>query len=197
MKLPSKYFQNEDVVFLAKDLIGKVLCSYISGKFTSGIITETEAYNGVVDKACHAYGNRRTKRTETMYTSGGVTYVYLCYGIHHLFNVVTSVKNDPKAILIRGIQPLDGLSHILDRRGKTKLTPKIASGPGTMSQALGIKTAHNAMDLQSESIWIEDRGIQILRENIQSTPRIGIDYAHEDILLPYRFVLNKGSIILD
>ena len=106
MKIPLSFYQSDDVVFLARSLLGKSLLTFLDGKLTGGIITETEAYAGINDKASHAYGGRKTKRTEVMYREGGVCYVYLCYGIHYLFNVVTGKKDVPHAVLIRGISLL-------------------------------------------------------------------------------------------
>lgn len=186
-KLTPNYYQHTDVVFLAQNLLGKVLCSHLNGQYTSGIICETEAYAGVSDKASHAYGNKRTTRTESMYLEGGHSYVYLCYGIHHLFNVVCNKKDVPHAILIRGILPKEGIHTILKRRNKSKLTADCCIGPGKVSQALGIKTIHDKISLQSELIWIEDIGLQVPKKSIQTGPRVGIDYAAEDALLPYRF----------
>ncbi len=187
MKLGSTYYLQRNVVKIARDLIGKVLVTNINGQISSGIITETEAYNGVVDKASHAYGNKRTARTETMYLKGGVAYVYLCYGIHHLFNVVTNVGEVPHAVLIRAIEPLDNVPLILKRRKSKTLTKNLCVGPGKVSSALGITTKHNATDLKSDNIWIEDRKIKINKKKIKSGPRIGVDYAGEDAKLPYRF----------
>lgn len=190
-KLTSDFYLREDVLQIARDLIGKELITNINGTITSGIITETEAYAGVVDRASHAYGGRRTNRTETMYAAGGISYVYLCYGIHHLFNVVTNVKELPHAVLIRNIQPLKGLDTILERRRKKKIDKTLSTGPGTMSEALGIKTLHNGFDLTGDAIWIEDAGINVADEVVKITPRIGVDYAGEDAKLPYRFVIEK------
>lgn len=190
-KLTPDFYLREDVLQIARDLIGKELITNINGTITSGIITETEAYAGVVDRASHAYGGRRTNRTETMYAAGGISYVYLCYGIHHLFNVVTNAKEVPHAVLIRNIQPLKGLETILERRRKKKLDKTLSTGPGTMSEALGIKTLHNGFDLTGDTVWIEDAGITIANETVKITPRIGVDYAGEDAKLPYRFLVEK------
>lgn len=190
-KLTPDFYLREDVLQIARDLIGKELITNINGTITSGIITETEAYAGVIDRASHAYGGRRTNRTETMYAEGGISYVYLCYGIHHLFNVVTNVKEVPHAVLIRNIQPLKGLETILERRRKKKIDKTLSTGPGTMSEALGIKTLHNGFDLTGDTIWIEDAGITIANETVKITPRIGVDYAGEDAKLPYRFLAEK------
>ena len=190
MKLKKDFYLREDVVQIAKDLLGKYLCTKIDGTLTAGIITETEAYSGETDKASHAYNNRRTKRTEIMFAEGGVSYVYLCYGIHHLFNVVTNFKDVPHAILIRAIKPIIGIDTILKRRNASSLHNKIAAGPGTVSQALGIRTEHSGLDLTGNTIWIEDKGIKINKKDIVTGPRIGVDYAGEDAKLPYRFIVN-------
>jgi DNA-3-methyladenine glycosylase len=187
MKLKKAYYLEPNVVKLAKDLLGKVLVTKEGRTITSGIITETEAYNGIVDKASHAYGNRRTNRTEIMFKEGGTSYVYLCYGIHYLFNVVTNVKDHPHAVLIRAIQPLQGKELILRRRGVAKPDKKLCVGPGKVSQALGINMKHNGLDLTGNKIWIEDIGIKIKPKDILVGPRIGVDYAGEDAKLPYRF----------
>jgi DNA-3-methyladenine glycosylase len=187
MKLNLDFYTQADVVSLAKQLIGKVLVTKLDGVLTSGIICETEAYNGIVDKASHAYGNRRTKRTETMYARGGVAYIYLCYGIHHLFNVVTNVANVPHAVLIRGIQPLDGIDAILKRKNLATLPPNLGIGPGKVSSCLGLHTGLNNTQLTGHKIWIEDRGIKVPKTHIVTGPRVGVDYAGEDAALPYRF----------
>jgi DNA-3-methyladenine glycosylase len=187
MKLKSDFYLQSDVVELSRQLLGKVLCSRVNDQLTAGIICETEAYAGVEDKASHAYGNRRTRRTETMYMAGGVAYIYLCYGIHHLFNVVTNQEGIPHAVLIRGIIPLEGKELILQRRNASPNHKNIGIGPGKVSQALGLTTAMDQSDLCGDEIWIEERGIIVESEKIISSPRVGVDYAEEDALLPYRF----------
>jgi DNA-3-methyladenine glycosylase len=187
-KIKREYYLQPDVVSLAKDLIGKILVTKFEGKLSSGIITETEAYAGENDKASHAYGGRRTARTEVMYEQGGTSYVYLCYGIHHLFNIVTNKRDIPHAVLVRGIKPLKGISHMLIRRGQEKISATTSAGPGTVSQALGIKTIHTGIDLCSSHIWLEDDRIIIPDKEIIAGPRIGVDYAGKDALLPYRFL---------
>lgn len=194
-KLPLKYYLQDDVVALARDLIGKELVTCFDGLHTSGIISETEAYNGIVDKASHAYNNRRTARTEIMFGKGGVAYVYLCYGIHSLFNVVTNVEGTPHAILIRGVIPKQGVDVMLKRRDKKKLDKTLSSGPGTVAMALGIHYSNSGLSLSGNQVWIE-KGIKIPDNDIEITPRIGVDYAKEDALLPYRFLWKKsGSIV--
>lgn len=192
MKLKPEYYLNEDVVGLAKDLLGKVLYTKIGDEITAGIIVETEAYFGIKDKASHAYGGRRTNRTETMYDEGGIAYVYLCYGMHHLFNVVTSVENDPHAVLIRGIEPLIGIEIIEERRNMPYAKGVISAGPGSAAKALGIDKSFNAKNLSGDDIWIEDHGVKYNEEDIAATPRVGIAYAKEHALLPWRFFV-KGN----
>jgi DNA-3-methyladenine glycosylase len=194
MKLPYEYYQQQDVVAIAKDLIGKVLCTYLDNQFTSGIITETEAYAGIQDKASHAYGGKRTKRNEVMYHAGGKAYVYLCYGMHTLFNVVTNTEGIPHAVLIRGIYPLDGIPIILQRRKAKQISPQLTLGPGKVTQALGIHLSHNGLDLTQNILWIEDRKIRIPENAINIGKRVGIDYAEEDALLPYRFYVDSKNL---
>jgi len=193
-KLGQDFYLREDVVNLSRELIGKFLITQIKGKLTSGMIIETEAYMGAVDKASHAYNFRRTKRNEIMYGAGGTAYVYLCYGIHHLFNIVTNKKETPHAILIRGILPKEGINTMLKRRNQKTITKKFSDGPGTASQALAINTAHSGTLLSGNMIWVEDRGESFKPKNIKAGPRIGVDYAGEDALLPYRFRLTEDII---
>lgn len=192
LKLPLSYYLNQDVLFLAKDLLGKVLFTEIDGDVTAGVIVETEAYFGVLDKASHAYGGRRTSRTETLYHPGGVSYVYLCYGIHHLFNIVSSVEDEPHAVLVRAVEPLIGSDIMELRRNMPASKPAISSGPGSAAKALGIDRSFNKKDLTENEIWIEDHGIRYSPETIVAGPRIGVAYAQEDALLPWRFYV-KGN----
>ena len=194
MKLSEEFYLRTDVITLARELIGKVLVTRFDRKTTSGIITETEAYNGVVDKASHAYNGRRTARNEHMYSSGGTSYVYICYGLHHLFNVVTNVQGEPHAILIRAIKPLEGIEHMLRRRKKTLIDKTLCGGPGTVAQALGINKQHSGLSLLGNKIWIEDRNIEINSKAIKITSRIGVESARKDALLPYRFVLRNDDV---
>lgn len=194
-RLPQKFYQRNDVTLIARELLGKVLCTHDGRKLTSGMITEVEAY-GRMDKACHAYNGKRTPRTETMFLPGGNTYVYLCYGIHSLFNIVTNKKDVPEAVLIRSIEALDGIETILARRKHAKIKTNTTSGPGIVSSALGITRSANAEMLpHSERIWVEDRGFTFATSEITSTTRIGIDYAEEDALLPWRFYLSNSPFV--
>jgi DNA-3-methyladenine glycosylase len=194
--IEKSFYMRSDVVAIAKELLGKELVTIIDGVKTSGIITETEAYAGIHDRASHAWGGRYTKRTSVMYKEGGVAYVYLCYGIHALFNVVTATEGNPHAVLIRGIRPLQGGEKMLLRTGKSKLTKDAGSGPGKVARLLGITTRHNKMPLfdsenndESDRIFIQDNDGAPSGINFLSLPRIGIDYAGEDALLPYRFLM--------
>src|SRR5476651_1862925 len=138
MKLPLSFYTHNDVLAITRNLLGKYLMTRIDGVVTGGYIVEAEAYNGVVDKASHAYGNRLTPRTKTMFMQGGIAYVYLCYGIHEMFNIVTSAEGRPQAILIRAIEPTEGLDEMMSRRNMISLKPNITSGPGSVAKALGI-----------------------------------------------------------
>ena len=198
MVLPHSFYNRPDVVGIARELLGKYLCTRFDGVVTAGMISETEAYAGVIDKASHAWNGRRTARTEIMYRRGGTAYVYLCYGIHSLFNVVTNQEGIPHAILIRAIIPSEGLATMMQRMEKTKPGNDLISGPGKVTRALGIHYAMTGADLTGEPsgrkgdmIWIEDRGTDLSGYIMEATPRIGVDYAGEDAALPYRFLLNK------
>lgn len=188
MKLTKEYFLGDDVLAIAWNLLGKSLFTRIDGQLTGGIICEVEAYKGTGDRASHAYGGRRTRRNEMMYHEGGVAYVYLCYGMHHLLNFVTNADGIPDAILIRGIMPTHGEELMLRRTGKRKVTPDIGIGPGKVSKLLGLTVADNGLSLCGDTLWIEDRGLVVPESQLEITPRIGVDYAGEDALLPYRFV---------
>lgn len=187
--LPNSYYLSNDTLFLARDLLGKSLLTQIDGSLTGGIIVETEAYLGSDDRASHAYNHRRTKRNEAMYAAGGIAYVYLCYGIHFMFNIVTHGKDHPHAILIRAIHPTTGIETMLKRRKKPYISKILTSGPGTLTQALGITTLQNNTPLTGPLIWLEDRNHSFKNDEVIATPRIGIDYAGVDALKPWRFVV--------
>lgn len=201
-KLPLNFYQQYDVLAISRELLGKVLVTSFNNpqtgkqEITSGIIIETEAYRAPEDKASHAYNYRRTTRTETMFAAGGVAYVYLCYGIHSLFNVVTGPKDIPHAVLIRAIHPVEGIEHMLKRRKQISLKANLTAGPGVVCAALGINTAHDKAELTGSNIWIEDHGYDIPNKDIISTPRIGIAYAEEYAALPWRFVLKTTNNML-
>jgi DNA-3-methyladenine glycosylase len=191
-KLDNSFYARPNVVRIARELLGKVLVTEFDGQRTSGRIVEVEAYNGVIDRASHAWSGRRTRRTEVMYGQGGTAYVYLIYGIHHLFNVVTNKKDTPHAVLIRGLEPLEGISTMLKRTHKTRLDHSLTRGPGNLSKALGLYTHHTGYSLHENEIYIGDDGYRVRPAEIIATPRIGVDYAGEDAALPYRFFV-KGN----
>ena len=191
--LPKSFYVREDVLAISRELLGKVLCTEIGGKRSAAVITETEAYAGVSDRASHAYGDRRTRRTEPLYDQGGIAYVYLCYGIHHLFNVVTNVSGVPHAVLIRAGAPRSGLPLMLQRRGKARADRSLLAGSGSLARALGITTALTGSSLLQGPIRVEDHGVRVDDAHVISGPRIGIDYAEEDALLPYRFRIDRDA----
>ncbi len=189
MILPSSFFHHSDVVNLARELIGKILVTETEGIRTSGIIVETEAYRGADDRACHAHNYRRTARTETMFKSGGHAYVYLCYGIHPLFNIVTNVEGEPDAVLIRAVQPTDGIEWMRERRPRVK-DAKLGSGPGCVTKALGIDRKQNGkLLIPSEGMWLEENTLAPIEFAIEARTRIGVDYAGEDAQRLWRFVM--------
>ncbi|MBD0284416.1 MAG: DNA-3-methyladenine glycosylase [Flavisolibacter sp.] len=190
-KLPLRFYLRDDVVQIAKDLLGKVLVTNWNNERTSGRIVETEAYAGTIDKASHAYKGR-TKRTEVMYGEGGRAYVYLCYGIHQMFNIVVNRQEVPHAILIRAVEPIEGIDIMLQRTGKKVLDETLTRGPGNVGKAFGFHTSQCGVSLQSDELYITDDGYQIKEHSIAFSPRIGVAYAGADALLPYRFYL-KGN----
>lgn len=193
MRLSSDYYLQPDIVAIAEDLVGKILVTHLNNQLCRGLITETEAYAGVTDRASHAFGGRNTPRTQTMFRQGGIAYIYLCYGIHHLFNVVTNTEGVPHAALIRAIEPLEGIEHMLTRRNTQKVDHNLTNGPGKVSSALGLITSLSGTSLTGNQIWIEDDGIKIKSADIIRSPRVGVGYAKEDALLPYRFRLKDNK----
>jgi DNA-3-methyladenine glycosylase len=186
--LTANFYRREDTVQIAKELLGKLLVTNFNGIRTSGRITETEAYKAPEDKACHAYLNRNTHRTKTMFMAGGVAYIYLCYGIHHLFNIVTGPEGVAHAVLIRAIEPVEGIPIMQNRRGAMAVKPQLTAGPGVMSRALGLHKQYDALSLHADDslFWIEDAPL-LPSSKVVATPRIGIDYAEECIDWPWRF----------
>jgi DNA-3-methyladenine glycosylase len=194
-KLGLEFYNRPDVVKIARELIGKILVTNFGGNRTSGRIVETEAYAGITDRASHAWSGRRTGRTEVMYSQGGVAYVYLCYGIHQMFNIVTNEQDTPHAILIRAVEPLEGIDIMLQRTRKRKADHSLTRGPGNVGKALGIFTHHTKMSLLSDDLFIAKDTFKVKRSDIIATPRIGVDYAGEDALLPYRFILKNNPYV--
>lgn len=193
MKLSESFYQQSDVVPIARDLLGKQLFTKTGKQVCGGIIVETEAYSWK-ERGCHAYNNKKTQRNEVMFLPGGFAYVYLCYGIHHLFNVVTGTEGTGDAVLIRALEPTIGL-EMMQKRMNTGSPRRITSGPGKLAKALGIDRSFNGKWLQDNDVWLEDTGIKIGTSKIVSSKRIGIEYAGEDAKLPWRFTIKDNPWI--
>lgn len=193
-KLPLSFYLREDVVAVAKELIGKVMVTAWNGEITSGRIVETEAYAGETDKASHA-SKGRTERTEVMFGPGGRAYVYLCYGIHQMFNIVTASNGIPHAILIRAVEPMEGRDLMLQRTGKKVWDNTITAGPGRVGKAFGFHTSQCGLDLTGKELYIADDGFQVNEEDIASSPRIGVDYAGDHAQWLYRFYLRNNPYV--
>lgn len=191
-KLTIDFYNRKDVLQIARELLGKIVVTKFDGITTSGRIVETEAYIAITDRASHSFGGKRTSRNEHMYAAAGTSYVYICYGMHHLFNVVTNEKETPDAVLIRGIEPVKGIETMLDRSGKLKLDNTLSKGPGNAAKVLGINKAHSGLNLLGNKIFIEDDGFILTDEQIGASKRIGIEGAGNAALLPYRFYI-KGN----
>ena len=194
--LPADYYAGTDVVDLSRDLLGKSILTRFEDEICTAKIVETEAYKAPEDRACHAYNNRRTSRTETMFAQGGVAYVYLCYGIHHLFNIVTGPRDMAHAVLIRAVEPEEN-SELMLRRRKRETLRRLTAGPGILSVALGITTAHDGVTLYEKGspINIIDRGIRYKEEDIVISTRIGVDSAGECAFRPWRFYVKQSNFI--
>jgi len=187
------FYRRADVVRISRDLLGQYLFTRIGGgPVTGGRIVETEAYAGVTDRASHAYGSRRTRRTAVMYEAGGVAYVYLCYGLHALFNIITSVEGEPLAVLVRALEPTHGIPCMLRRRRKSRLDRTLAAGPGNLSQALGITLRHSGQSLLGNEIWLE-QGMALRPAEVVASARIGVDYAGPDAQRPWRFRVRSSA----
>ncbi|MCG8311074.1 MAG: DNA-3-methyladenine glycosylase [Cytophagales bacterium] len=191
-KIHLSWYAHRDVAALARLLLGKNLCTNFNGSVSKGKIVETEAYSGTDDKACHANNQRKTGRNKVMFEAGGRAYIYLCYGIHHLFNVVTNVEGSADAVLIRALEPIEGVDTMLKRRKMDKIEKRLSSGPGVLTEALGINTSHYGIPLDSDLIWIED-AIPVRSDAIAETVRVGVDYAEEDALKPWRFYIKENK----
>lgn len=196
-RLPPSFYRQSEVVEIARELLGKYIFTRIDGRLSGGRIVETEAYRAPEDKASHAYNNRKTKRTSVMFEAGGVAYVYLCYGIHHLFNIVTGVAGEAHAVLVRAVEPTHNLPLLLKRRGFERLRPQLTAGPGVLTKALGITTDYTGISLTAPDspIWLEEETAAGPSPNIVAAPRIGIDYAGECAHWPWRFYLDDSPYV--
>lgn len=195
-RLGRAFYAREETLAVARELLGKRLVVPTSeGARVSGRIVEVEAYLGAEDKAAHSYGRRRTARTETMYAKGGTVYVFFVYGMHHQFNVVTGPEGTPTAVLVRAVEPEEGIDSMRERRRVPK-ERELTSGPGKLCKALGLDRSFDREDLTTSTrVWLEDAGARPRPEDIAEGPRIGIAYAEEYALKPWRFWL-KGNVFV-
>lgn len=191
-KLPVEFYDRPDVVTIAKELIGKIIVTKFDAVVTSGRIVETEAYIGLTDRASHSFGGRRTARNEYMYAGAGTAYVYICYGMHHLFNIVTNKKDIPDAVLIRALEPIKGIEQMLKRTGKKTIDNTLTRGPGNAAKALGISKGHSGINLVKNEIFITDDGFEVNKKILGTSRRIGVESSGDAALLPYRFYI-KGN----
>lgn len=194
-KLSKEYYCNEDVVALAADLLGKELFTCIEGSLCSGIIVETEAYKGPEDLGSHAYGGRRTARNETMYAEGGVIYMYVCYGIHDMLNVVTGPEASSHAILIRAARPVQGLEQMRERRMLFNDDKRLCKGPGSLAKAFGLNKAHDKLPLSGDLVWIEERTELVKPGDIVRAPRVGLNIIEPYRSVPWRFYLRDCPFV--
>lgn len=194
-KLPVTFYNRKDVIQIAKELLGKIVVTKIDGITTSGRIVETEGYVAMVDKASHAFGGRRTSRNEHMYAAAGTAYVYICYGMHQMLNVVTNEKDVADAVLIRAIEPLEGIDSMLERTGKAQADYTLTKGPGNVGKALGIFKHHSGVMFMDDVIYLMDDGYEVPEERIGISPRVGVNSAGADALLPYRFYIRDNKYV--
>ncbi|HXR83882.1 MAG TPA: DNA-3-methyladenine glycosylase [Hanamia sp.] len=194
-KVPLSFYNRKDVVKIARELLGKIIVTHFNGQITSGKIVETEAYVGITDKASHSFKGRRTGRNEHMYSAPGTAYVYICYGMHQMMNIVTNEKEIPDAILIRAIEPLEGIEIMLQRTGKNKLDKTLTRGPGNVGKALGIFKHHSGLFLLDDEIFLLYDEEKIADEKIGISKRIGVESAGSDALLPYRFYVKGNKFV--
>lgn len=191
-KLPLSFYQRDDVVQISRELLGKYVYSDINGVLCGGIIVETEAYCGPLDRGSHAFNGRRTPRNETMYGPGGIVYMYICYGIHDMLNIVSGTEGMSHAILIRAIEPVAGLEAMRERRNIFNNDTKLCQGPGSLAKAMGLSKVHNGLDLQKDVIWIEDKGLAYPKEEIIASARVGMNFEGPYKTIPWRFYI-KGN----
>jgi DNA-3-methyladenine glycosylase len=184
--LPSTFYRRDDVCLVARELLGKIIHTEINGKVSTARIVETEAYSER-ERGCHAYQGKRTPRTEVFFEPGGLSYVYICYGIHRMFNIVTNEAGTADAVLIRAVEPLSGLEHMMERRGIAKNGKVLTGGPGRVAQAMGIGMEHNGIPLDAPPIKILDDGFDLGGIEVQTGPRIGMNFPGPDAVLPWRY----------
>jgi DNA-3-methyladenine glycosylase len=194
-KLPREFYTRSNILTVARQLLGRLLVVPApDGVRVSGIIVEAEAYRGPEDRASHAYRGRRTRRTETMYQVGGTAYVYFVYGMYCQFNVVTNVPGIPHAILVRALEPAEGIEWMRQRR-RGAPDHKLTNGPGKLCIALGIDLTLDRADLLSDRIWVEEGRGRIPSSAIACGPRIGIEYAEGWVDRPWRFWIRNSPFV--
>ena len=194
-KLPIEFYKRKNVVQIAQELLGKIIVTNIDGIKTSGRIVETEAYAGITDKASHAFAGKRTSRNEHMYGEPAIAYVYICYGIHQMFNIITNDEEIPDAILIRAVEPLEGIEDMMIRTGKNMADNTITKGPGNVGKALGIFKIHSGINVTGETIFLASDDYKMGTTMIGASARIGVQYAGQDALLPYRFFIKGNKFV--
>ncbi len=194
MRLSSDFFTRPDTLRVARELLGKLLVvPDADGRRVSGMIVETEAYLGEVDKAAHSYGGRRTARNEITYAAGGHVYVFFVYGMYYQLNLVTGLAEHPHVVLIRAVEPVEGIEIMRERRGAMK-DKNLTSGPGKLCIALGITRELNGEALTGGRIWVE-KYRSLNKNEIATGPRVGIDYAEEFAPMPWRFWLKENPYV--
>ncbi len=194
-KLPLDFYRQPDVVSVARQLLGKHIYSNIGGRLTGGIIVETEAYRGPDDRGSHAFNNKRTPRNEMMYKAGGVAYMYICYGIHDMLNIVTGTEGISHAALIRAIEPVVGLDIMCERRGIFDNKIRLCQGPGALAKALGLSKLHNGADLQDDQIWLTDEGLSYTDDQVIASARVGMNFDGPYKTIPWRFYVKGNAYV--
>jgi DNA-3-methyladenine glycosylase len=195
-RLKRDFYARADTLSVARELLGKrLVVPSQTGARVSGLVVEVEAYLGVEDRAAHSYGGRRTHRTETMYAVGGTAYVFFVYGMHHQFNVVTGPEGLPHAVLVRAVEPEEGIELMRERRPVSK-ERELTNGPGKLCRALGLDLTFDGEDLTAGTrVWLEETGVKLKPEQVASGPRIGVAYAAEDALKPWRFWVEGNEYV--
>jgi len=196
VRLERDFYTRADTLRVARELLGKrLVVPAAGGARVSGRVVEVEAYLGAEDRAAHSYGGRRTRRTETMYAVGGTGYVFFVYGMHHQFNVVTGPEGLPHAVLVRAVEPEEGIELMRERRPVSK-ERELTSGPGKLCRALGIDLTFDGEDLATGGrVWLEETGVKFRPDEIATGPRIGVAYAAEDALKPWRFWVEGNEYV--
>lgn len=194
MIIPESFYLREDTLTIAKELLGKFVFTQVDGIIAGGMIVETEAYLGVTDASCHSFNNRKSAKNATMYEQGGVAYMYICYGIHDMLNLVTGPAGESHVVLIRAIEPTIGIEHMMERRGNVPLK-RLTNGPGSLAKALGLNKSFDRESLTSKRLWLEDKGVIIEPSNIKETPRIGINCPEPFLSAPWRYLVSGNAFV--